>query len=58
VGVVFGEGPAGGADVDVVECGRVGRDRFHGRLRVGVWWIRRILLRTATGSEAPWTLGP
>ena len=24
VGVLFGEGPAGGADMDVIECGRVG----------------------------------
>ena len=36
VGVVPGECPTGGADVDVVERGRVGRDRFHGRPRVSV----------------------
>jgi hypothetical protein len=28
-GVVFGEGPAGGADVEVVEWGRVGSGGFH-----------------------------
>ncbi len=44
-GVVLGEGPAGGADVDVVECGRVGRSGFHMGARVGVWRIRRILRR-------------
>ena len=37
VGVVAGKCPAGGADVDVIVGGRVGRCGFHGRLRVGVW---------------------
>ena len=45
VGVVLGERPAGGADVDVVEWGRVGGGGFHTGARVGVWRLRRILRR-------------
>jgi hypothetical protein len=58
VSVVSRERPAGGADADVVERGRVGWDGRHGDREVSVSWIRRILLSAAIGSEAPWILGP